>query len=183
MNKNLSIDAINKLPLAQREKLKTLLQNKGIDFLTLPVFKRPPDLTHIPHSYAQERLWVHDQFEPGRSFYNIASAVRLSGHINHAALRGALNEMVRRHESLRTTFATTDGKPGQVIAPVLQVELPVTDLGDLPAGEREARAQWLIQDEGNTPFDLTCGPLLRAVLLRMDDSHHILLLTLHHIVS
>ncbi|MCP2012820.1 amino acid adenylation domain-containing protein, partial [Duganella violaceipulchra] len=183
MNKNLSIDAINKLPLAQREKLKALLEKKGIDFLTLPVFKRPPDLTHIPHSYAQERLWVHDQFEPGRSFYNIASAVRLSGQINHAALCGALNEMVRRHESLRTTFSTVDGKPGQVIAPVLRVELPVTDLGGLPAGEREARAQWLIQDEANTPFNLTCGPLLRAVLLRMDDSHHILLLTLHHIVS
>ena len=94
-----------------------------------------------------------------------------------------LNEIVRRHEALRTHFAMVDGTPVQIIAPHLELELPLTDLADLPHGEREARAQWLAEDEAQTPFDLSTGPLIRAGLIRLDDNDHIILLTLHHIVS
>ncbi len=94
-----------------------------------------------------------------------------------------LNEVVRRHEVLRTYFEVVDGTPMQVIAPQLQMTLSLTDLGELSSFEREARAQWLAQDEVQTPFDLSRGPLIRARLLRLQEREHIVLLTLHHIVS
>ncbi|ELX13938.1 amino acid adenylation domain containing protein [Janthinobacterium sp. HH01] len=137
----------------------------------------------MPLSFAQQRLWFLDQFEPGSAFYNIPAAVRLSGQLDVAALQGALNEIVRRHEALRTRFASVDGTPVQVIAPESQLALEATDLSDLPHAERDAKAQWLVQDEAQTPFDLATGPLIRARLLRLSESEHIVLLTMHHIVS
>ncbi|HYD81465.1 MAG TPA: amino acid adenylation domain-containing protein, partial [Paucimonas sp.] len=137
----------------------------------------------LPLSFAQQRLWFLDQFETGSAFYNIPAAIRLTGSLDAAALAFSINEIVRRHEALRTTFATVDGAPVQVIAPSLALDLPVTDLSHLPHAEREARAQWLAQDEAQTPFDLRTGPLLRARLLRLQDTEHIVLFTMHHIVS
>ncbi|OEZ96701.1 tyrocidine synthase 3 [Duganella sp. HH101] len=137
----------------------------------------------MPLSFAQQRLWFLDQFEPGSAFYNIPAAVRLNGQLDVAALQGALNEIVRRHEALRTRFASADGTPVQVIVPALELVLEATDLSDLPHAERDAKAQWLVQDEAHTPFDLATGPLIRARLLRLSESEHIVLLTMHHIVS
>ena len=137
----------------------------------------------LPLSFAQQRLWFLDQFESGSSFYNIPAAVRLNGRLDVAAMRGTLNEIVRRHEALRTSFASVDGTPVQVIAPALEVALPLTDLSELPAAEREAKALWLAQDAAQTPFDLAAGPLLRATLIRLAPREHIVVLTLHHIVS
>ncbi|WP_373994908.1 amino acid adenylation domain-containing protein, partial [Duganella sp. HH105] len=137
----------------------------------------------MPLSFAQQRLWFLDQFEPGSAFYNIPAAVRLNGQLDVTALQGALNEIVRRHEALRTRFASVDGTPVQVIAPELQLALETTDLSDLPHAERDAKAQWLVQDEAQTAFDLATGPLIRARLLRLGESEHIVLLTMHHIVS
>ena len=137
----------------------------------------------LPLSFAQQRLWFLDQFESGSSFYNIPAAVRLNGRLDVAAMRGTLNEIVRRHEALRTSFASVDGTPVQVIAPALEVALPLTDLSELPAAEREAKALWLAQDAAQTPFDLAAGPLLRAALIRLAPREHIVVLTLHHIVS
>ncbi|MES2936925.1 MAG: non-ribosomal peptide synthase/polyketide synthase, partial [Pseudomonadota bacterium] len=134
-------------------------------------------------SFAQQRLWFIDQLEPGSSFYNIPAAVRLVGRLDVAALQRTLNEVVRRHEVLRTSFQVVEGSPVQVIAGELALELPVTDLAELPAGEREARAQWLAQDEAQTPFDLATGPLIRARLLKLGAQEHIVLLTVHHIAS
>ncbi|WP_229212481.1 condensation domain-containing protein, partial [Duganella sp. HH105] len=105
----------------------------------------------MPLSFAQQRLWFLDQFEPGSAFYNIPAAVRLNGQLDATALQRALNEIVRRHEALRTSFASVDGTPVQVIAPELQLALETTDLSDLPHAERDAKAQWLVQDEAQTP--------------------------------
>ena len=139
--------------------------------------------TALPLSFAQQRLWFLDQFEPGSASYNIPAPVRLVGDLDVSALTRVLNEIVRRHDALRTTFAMHDGAPVQVIAPALDLALPVTDLSALPHGERDARAEWLAQDEAQTPFDLAAGPLIRARLLRLEAHDHIVLFTVHHIVS
>jgi amino acid adenylation domain-containing protein len=134
-------------------------------------------------SFAQQRLWFLDQLEPGSPLYNVPAAIRFSGTLDVAALRHTLNEVVRRHEALRTSFASIDGNAVQVIAPQLTLALPVTDLSTLPATEREARAQYLMHEEAKTPFNLATGPLLRASLLHLDQAEHIVLLSMHHIVS
>ncbi|NKI72837.1 condensation protein, partial [Collimonas pratensis] len=97
--------------------------------------------------------------------------------------RKTLNEIVRRHEVLRTSFVLEDAVPSQVISPALELVFDLIDLSELPHGEREARAQWLICEEAQRPFDLETGPLIRAELLRLGETEHIVLLTLHHIVS
>ncbi len=137
----------------------------------------------IPASFAQQRLWFLDQLEPGGASYNIPTAVRLRGDLDSAALGRALNEVVRRHEVLRTTFASEGGVPRQVIAPALELPLTIVDLGPVPEADREARALDLIRDEARTPFDLARGPLLRARLIRLGDREHIVLVTMHHIAS
>ena len=137
----------------------------------------------FPTSFPQQLLWLLDQLDPGRAVYNLPGPVRLTGALDIAALEQSLNEIVRRHEALRTTFDEVDGTPMQVIAPGLELTLPVTDLRHLPAGEREAEARRLITEEARAPFDLARGPLVRAELLRLDDREHVLLLTMHHIVS
>ena len=137
----------------------------------------------LPLSYAQQRLWFLDQFEPGQAAYNIPAALVLKGTLDSVALAATFNDIVRRHEALRTTFALRDGNPVQVIAPVLALALPLTDLGALAPAERHAQAQWLIQDEAQTVFDLTLGPLMRTRLIKLADDEHVLLLTLHHIVA
>jgi amino acid adenylation domain-containing protein len=134
-------------------------------------------------SFAQQRLWFFDQLEPGLSAYNIPAAVRLKGPLNLAALEQSLNEIVKRHESLRTTFGKVDGRPTQVIAPTLTIELPVVDLRKLPAIERESEVRRLVTAEAQRPFDLSRGPLLRGTVLRLGDEEHVGLLTMHHIVS
>ncbi|MFZ5918494.1 MAG: amino acid adenylation domain-containing protein, partial [Chloroflexota bacterium] len=137
----------------------------------------------MPLSFAQQRLWFLDHLEPGSPLYNIAAAVRVVGSLDAGALAHSLNEIVRRHEVLRTTFRTQDGRPAQVVAPEMHLSLPLTDLGHLPAEEREAEALRLAQEEAQRPFDLARGPLLRARLLRLEQQDHIVLLTMHHIVS
>jgi amino acid adenylation domain-containing protein len=134
-------------------------------------------------SFAQQRLWFFDQLEPGHSAYNIPAAVRLKGPLNLAALERSLNEIVERHESLRTTFGETDGRPTQVIAPTLTIKLPVVDLRALPTDERETEVQRLVAAEAKRPFDLARGPLLRGTLLLLNDQEQVGLLTMHHIVS
>ncbi len=139
----------------------------------------------LPLSFAQQRLWFLDQLEPNSSLYNIPRAVRLAGRLNVTALERSLDEIVRRHEALRTIFAYADGSPVQVIAPapVTTAALPLVDLSELPKSEREAQTQRLATEEAQCPFDLSQGPLMRAKLLRLDDEEHVLLLTMHHIVS
>jgi len=136
-----------------------------------------------PASFAQARLWFLDQLDPGSPVYNIPSAVTLPGNMNLEVLQWSLNEIVRRHEVLRTSFISVDGEPAQVIAPSLRLELPVQDLRDLSVAEGQAELERLSEEEARRPFDLGQGPLLRAGVLRVTDEQQVLLLNMHHIIS
>ncbi|HLL47223.1 MAG TPA: condensation domain-containing protein, partial [Longimicrobiaceae bacterium] len=129
----------------------------------------------------QQRLWLVDRLEPGSAAYNMPSALRLTGTLAVAALQAGLDELVRRHEALRTTFAEHGGAPVQVVHPPAPVPLPVVDLRGAP--HPEADAVRLAAGEALRPFDLARGPLLRCTLLRLADDDHVLLFTLHHVVS
>jgi amino acid adenylation domain-containing protein len=144
---------------------------------------RVPRRGELPLSFAQQQLWVIDQVEAGSAFYNVPTAVRLTGALDAAALGRAFDHLVERHETLRTTFSEQDGVPVQVISDAAPLALPVTDLSHLPAGEREAEVRRLSGEEAATPFDLARGPLLRVRLLRLSGDEHVVLLTMHHIVS
>ena len=137
----------------------------------------------LPLSFAQQRLWFLNQLDGGSSAYNVPAALRLRGELDHAALERTLTEIVRRHEVLRTSFPARDGEPVQMIAEPMAVRLPVLDLSEVPADEREREARRLAHEEAQKPFDLEFGPLVRARLLRLSEQEHMLLLTMHHIVS
>ncbi|WP_365731752.1 amino acid adenylation domain-containing protein [Ramlibacter sp.] len=137
----------------------------------------------LPVSFAQQRLWFLDRFEPGSAQYNMAAALRLQGPLDTEALHGALNAIVARHESLRTRFVAVDGEPLQDILPRMPLPLAVTELGGLALEQRQQQAQELARAEALRPFDLAHGPLLRTQLLVLDPQEHILLVTMHHIVS
>ncbi len=137
----------------------------------------------LPLSFAQERLWFLDRLQPGSASYNISSALRLGGALDAAALERALGEVVRRHEALRTTFAQTGDVPVQAIAPFAGFVLPVEDLSDLDGADAGAAVQRRASDEAARPFDLAAGPLFRAVLLRIGQDDHVLLVSMHHAVS
>ncbi|MBF6570846.1 MAG: amino acid adenylation domain-containing protein [Candidatus Binataceae bacterium] len=159
-----------------------LLRRDG-QSLTLTPIQRVPRDRDLPLSFAQQRLWFIDQLDPGNSVYNFPVAVRLKGSLNVAALKQSLNEIVRRHEALRTTFAMADGQPIQIIAPSLSISLPTLDLGELTEVEREDEVNRLVVEEARRPFDLAQGPLVRAKVLRLADDEQVGLLTMHHIVS
>jgi amino acid adenylation domain-containing protein/thioester reductase-like protein len=137
----------------------------------------------IPLSFAQQRLWFLDQLEPGSFAYNIPAAVRLEGRLDLDVLERTLNEIIQRHEALRTTFSTGDGSPVQVIAPTFIMKLSVIDLRGIDAQKREAEAVRLATSEGSRAFDLTGGPLLRASFVQMGEDDYVLLINMHHIIS
>ncbi|HEX2268956.1 MAG TPA: amino acid adenylation domain-containing protein [Pyrinomonadaceae bacterium] len=136
-----------------------------------------------PLSFGQERLWFLDQLEPNSSFYNTPAAMRLAGPLDVAALEQSLNEIVRRHEVLRTSFTNVDGRPEQVIAATLEVKLELLDLRGLPESERRSEASRLINEEAARPFNLREAPLFRAGLLRLAEDEHVLMVNMHHIIS
>ncbi|MCP4662889.1 MAG: non-ribosomal peptide synthetase, partial [bacterium] len=137
----------------------------------------------LPLSFAQQRLWFLDQFTPASAAYNIPSPLRLSGAVNRARLQWIFNALVRRHEVLRTTFPAVAGRPRQLIAPRLELTPALVDLRPLAAERREAEARRLAAEEALRPFELRTGPLIRTTLLRLADDDHVLLMTMHHIVS
>jgi amino acid adenylation domain-containing protein len=151
--------------------------------LVAPPIVRVPRGADLPLSFAQQRLWFIDQLEPGSSVYNFPAAVRLKGPLNVEVLERSINEIVKRHEVMRTTFTTVEGRPVQVIAQALTITMPVLSLEALPEDERETRVVQLAIEEARRPFDLARGPLLRASLIRLSEEEHVGLLTMHHIVS
>nr|QEO74763.1 condensation domain-containing protein [uncultured bacterium] len=172
-----------------REQLELLrlklskMEKKEKDPSQAPITRQGRTSNTFPLSFAQQRLWVIDQLMPGAHAYNIPTAVRLKGQLDVAALERATNEIVRRHESLRTTFTAAGGQPVQVIAPILTIKLGLFDLSGSPPEERETEAMRLMGEQTREPFDLTAGPLLRTALIRLDDRDHILVRIVHHIVS
>ncbi|HEV7551579.1 MAG TPA: amino acid adenylation domain-containing protein, partial [Candidatus Angelobacter sp.] len=138
----------------------------------------------LPASFAQQRLWFIDQLTPGRATYNIPGALRIRGELDVEVLERALKEVARRHETLRTYFATVHGEPQQVIEEQVKVQLPALDLTSIPTEkEREAEAMRLAREEAQQPFNLKQAPLMRAKLLRLNAREHVLLVTMHHIIS
>jgi amino acid adenylation domain-containing protein len=148
-----------------------------------PPIRPGPRQGAVPVSVAQEHLWVLDQVLPGTPFFNMLYAMRLLGPLDVAVLEHSVNEIIRRHEVLRTTFALVDRQPVQVIAPSLSLSLTMEDLRALPATERQDEVQRLAQAEVRKPFDLEQGPLLRGLLLRLGEQEHLLCVVMHHIIS
>jgi amino acid adenylation domain-containing protein len=136
-----------------------------------------------PLSFAQQRIWFFEQLMPGAPVYNILMPLPLPMAVDADRLRDAVNEIVARHEALRTTFKSADGNPMQVIAPDLKLEMPVADLRGLPPAECEREIGRFLTEDGLAPYDLVAGPLLRVRLLRLGETNHQLLLAMHHIVS
>ncbi len=139
-----------------------------------PELKFVPRHEHLPLCLAQERLWFLEQLEPGNPFYNVPIAVHLTGKLNAATLEQSLNEIIKRHESLRTSFAVVEGQPVQVIHPELDIKLSIVDCTAIENS---------ILEETQQPFNLSQAPLLRVKLLRLQAQKHLLVVTMHHTIS
>nr|BBH87140.1 non-ribosomal peptide synthetase [Thermosporothrix sp. COM3] len=161
--------------------LLQLLDEEGFGLEEVIPRRKPTDT--VPLSFAQQRVWFLDQFEPGSPNYNIAEALRLEGPLNRQALQSSLTKLLQRHESLRTTVALQENQPVQVIAERGELSLRLIDLSGLSATQQQATVQKLINQEAHNPFDLSRGPLFRAALLLLEPTTHILLLNMHHIIS
>ncbi|MCA1682213.1 MAG: condensation domain-containing protein, partial [Actinobacteria bacterium] len=146
----------------------------------IPVVSRAGEL---PLSFAQQRLWFLHEFEPDSSEYITRLALRLGGELDVAVLARALTGLVARHESLRTTFESVDGRGIQVIHPPCDVELPVLDLSGLAEDERRSELDRMLAQEAWRPFDLARGPLMRIRLVRLGAAEHVLSVMLHHIIT
>ncbi|HKS74562.1 MAG TPA: amino acid adenylation domain-containing protein [Terriglobales bacterium] len=158
------------------------LQEKSAPPALPPIVRVPRDQP-LPLSFAQQRLWVLDQMEPNNPLYNIPRTLRMIGELNIAALEKSIHEILRRHESQRTRFGIKDGQPVQLITPDARVALTPQNLSAVPEPQRESEARRIAAEEALLPFDLGKGPLVRARLLRLSPADHVLLLTMHHVVS
>ena len=137
----------------------------------------------LPLSFAQEWLWLINQVNPESAAYNLPAAVRLKGALQVEALERSVSEVVRRHEILRTRFAEVDGRPTQIIEPPAPITLPILDLTKIETDKREIEANRIVTEDARLPFDFERGYLMRAFLLRLAEQDHIIILTVHHIVS
>jgi amino acid adenylation domain-containing protein len=171
------------LSAERRELMALLLKKRGLNAGRNQVISRRRKIGPCPLSFAQQRLWLLDQLNPGNPAYNMASAVRLAGPFSLTLFDRVLSEIVRRHESLRTSFPETDGQAVQVISTPRSIKTPAIDLSRLPARMREAVVRQSAQSEHWRPFDLARGPLLRVVLFRIEARDHIGLFVTHHIIS
>ncbi|HKO20765.1 MAG TPA: condensation domain-containing protein, partial [Acidobacteriaceae bacterium] len=172
-----------KLSPAKHALLQELLRGKRSAAAAPATIPRRPEQSFAPLSFAQQRLWFVEQLAPGDAAYNIPAALRLKGELNIPTLERSLNEIISRHEALRGSFQVIDGKPVQVIAPALKLGLPIIDLRQLAEHEHEAEVRRLATNEAHLSFDLEHGPLLRARVIRTGATEHVLLFTMHHIVS
>jgi amino acid adenylation domain-containing protein len=170
-----------------RENIERIAQEfqaqQQVNSVQAEVIPRRKESSICPLSFAQTRLWFLNQLEPNGFAYNIFAPLRLKGVLNTNALQQSLNEILRRHEILRTSFNVVDGQPMQIIAPALTLTIPVVDLQHLPASQQEAEVQRLKLSEAQSPFDLRQAPLVRVTLLKLQETEHVLLFTMHHIIS
>ncbi|HHJ52330.1 MAG TPA: amino acid adenylation domain-containing protein, partial [Caldithrix abyssi] len=149
----------------------------------LPPLEPVPRGEDIPLSFAQQRLWFLDQLAPDNATYNIPTALKVIGAFDLQAFEKTLNFLVRRHETLRTTFGNKNGQPVQIIKPELTVRPQVVDLSGLAEEEKEARARELATADAMEPFDLEIGPLFRTKIVKLSDREHVVLFNMHHIIS
>ncbi len=179
---NLTYRLTNLSP-AKRALLELRLKTKGTAAPSEQTIPRRPTCDPAPLSFAQQRLWFLNQMEPESPAYNQPKAIRLIGSLDVNALQKALDQIIARHEVLRTTFVSVDGMPLQVIADSRAVALPVIDLGAESEAARDAEVKRLLAETIRRPFDLSRDLMLRALLLRLHEAEHILLLVTHHIAS
>ncbi|MHC5744030.1 MAG: non-ribosomal peptide synthetase [Nostoc sp.] len=158
------------------------LQQQDLELSEQPILPKVRD-AELPLSYAQQRLWFLDQFEPNSAFYNIPMALRLVGNLNQPALQQSLLEIIHRHEALRTNFITIDGKPSQIIQTQTNWTVSVIDLKYLSTTDQEITSQELARQQAIEAFDLANGALIRTTLLVLSETEHILLVCMHHVVS
>ena len=164
-------------------KLADLILACSSNVSEVPPIGRVPRTEELPLSFAQQRLWFLTQLEPDSPLYNIPIAIRLNGVPELPVLEQSLNTIVQRHEVLRTTFCTVDGKPAQIIASSLELKIEVCAVPEIPEPSRTKEIRRLAFEEARRPFDFVNGPLIRAVLLRESVTRHVLLLTVHHLVA
>jgi amino acid adenylation domain-containing protein len=143
---------------------------------------RRGEVEFVPLSFAQQRLWFLDQLDPGNPQYNTPVGAAMTGPLDIPLLEQTIGEIVKRHEALRTILPVVNGQPVQQILPSLDIKLPVIDLTHLPPSERRRHAVKLRDEQASVPFDLATGPLMRVVLLRLEEEEHWLLLLTHHVV-
>ena len=167
----------------KRAVLEALLREQGIGEAKTERIPRRTESAPAPLSFAQQRIWFLDQLEPENPLYNIHTGVELLGPLNVPVLRRSIAEILRRHEALRTTFAVIDDHPVQVINENAIFKLPVNDLQALDESQRQSKVSAWAEEDARRRFDLTKGPLLRANLLRLGETEHVLLVTIHHIIS
>lgn len=172
---------IAELSPAKRELLARRLREKS-DAAPQAIPRRAAPAAPSPLSFAQERVWIFEQLEPGTASYNMPTALRLSGALDRGALERCLREIARRHEVLRATFVPHEATPRQVVSAEAEVSLPVVDLSGLPTAERDERLRREIFESARRPFDLQSAPAWRASLLRLGEREHVALLTMHHII-
>jgi amino acid adenylation domain-containing protein len=166
---------------------QTLLQRR-LQKVSRALVRRPeiplrPNRDSAPLSFSQRQMWVIDQMMPGNPAYNLPYGFRLRGPLDCTALEASFNEVIQRHESLRTTFAIKDGEPLQLIQPDLKIKINLTNLDHLTREERENRLQALASEESIKSFDLSCLPLIRVSLFKLAETEHVLLVNLHHIIA
>lgn len=165
----------------KRQLVEKLLSAKKSDAMNVAIPRRTPSPT-APLSYAQQGLWTLDQLTPNSPFYNEVFTKRLRMPLDAEVLERTVNEVIRRHESLRTSFPVLEGEPVQMIAPELRLELPIIDFCRLREAEREEAATAWSMEHGLVPFDLSRGPCIRAALLKLGVDYHWLFLVIHHIL-
>ena len=179
----MSVGANAGLPDRRRQLLATLLREQQIKVSASERIPKRAAGSAMPLSYAQQRLWFLDQLSPGNSFYNIPVAIPIDTPIDTGVLQRCVDELVQRHETLRTSFDMLDGQPRQRVHERMQVEVRLIEVEGELAAERDEQVQRLATEEAVRPFDLGQGPLLRVRLLRLEPRRHLLLLTLHHIIA
>jgi len=162
---------------------KALLEKWKRGKLQADVIPKRQDCQNIPLSFSQQRLWFIDQLYHGSSFYNIPIAFHIQGKLNIAALKQSLNEIIKRHEVWRTNFKLVNGEPRQEIFPQSTWDLSIINLGHLSGKDWESEVKQFAAEETKKPFNLAKGLLVRATLLRLSEEEHVLLVTMHHIIT
>ena len=184
---NVLVDDLNEqiadLPPAKRALLELRLRQKKKGAPRAAAIPRRASPDSAPLSSPQQRLWFLNELDPDNSAYNISHAFRIKGALNAPALKDALNEIVRRHEVLRTRFGVIDGESVQLVDEIASVSLLTVDLRDLHEAERDIEARRLIREEAKHPFELSQGPLFRVCLFQLTNEDYVLKTTIHHIVS
>src|SRR5688572_27638472 len=167
----------------KRALLEALLEEEGLGTTKLEKIQLRQSHGPAPLSFAQLRLWFLDQLEPGNPAYNIPATVRFNGPLDISALEMSLNEIVRRHEILRTTFQYIDGQPMQVIMPATKFDLSVISLEHMSESDHEEEIRRLAGNASLHSFDLAYGPLFFAKLLRVSPEEYLFMMVMHHIIS